>query len=396
MPQTQTIGERIRTRRQLRGLSVRAAAGLAGIDPSTLSRIETGQRSADNRHILAGIAQALQCSVADLAGQVGTPDDRETVRVATAVHHAVQALLDTDLDLPATVADPRPLAELAATAGAVQDMGLTCQYSEAAVRLPGLLREAHAHLYGPDRDNALRVLGVGARWSMVTLKSLGHAAEAWLAADRSHDAAVALGDPIVIGVAAWSRGHAATSCGAYARAVAVAMAGIEILRDCPGPTAAQIRGSLHLLAGWAEKGLGHTDEGDALIATAWDLAREIGESAGHDPYGLAFGPTNVGLWRISAANETEDHGRGVEIAQGLSPGVLPISRQTAFYTDLARSLAGVGQDAQAIRMMLQAERVGPERVRRSPLVAETVRALVDRTRRADQPGLTGLAERLGM
>ena len=392
----QTIGDRIRTRRRLRGLSVRAAAGLAGIDPSMLSRIERGQRSADNRHVLAGIAQALQCSVTDLTGQPGAVDDRASARIAAAVHGTMQALLDTDLDLPATVTGPRSLPELAAEAATVQDLGLGCRYGAAAVRLPGLLREAHAHLHSGDRDDALRVLGAGARWSMVTLKSLGHTGEAWLAAERAHDTAIALGDPIMIGVAAWSRGHAATSAGAYTRAVAVAMTGIEALRDSRDPVAAQIRGSLHLLAGWAEKGLGHTSEGDALISAAWEIATETGETTGHDPYGLIFGPTNVGLWRISAANGAAEHGKAVEIAQDLSPGALSVSRQTDFYTDLARSLAGIGQDAQAIRMMLTAERVGPERVRRSPLAAETVRALVDRTRRTDQPGLTGLAERLGM
>jgi hypothetical protein len=37
---------------------------------------------------------------------------------------------------------------------------------------------------------------------------------------------------------------------------------------------------------------------------------------------------------------------------GLSPGALPKSRQISFYTDLAKALADIGQDAQAIRMML--------------------------------------------
>lgn len=396
--QVQTIGQRIKTSRKLRGLSIRHAAGLAGIDPSTWSRIETGQRSADNRHVVAAIAQALQCSVADLTGQPGEPVDKASARVARAVHETVQALLDTDLDLPATVSAPRSLGELAADAASIQAMNLDCRYADAAQRLSSLLREAHAHVLGPDRDAALRTFGVATRWSMVTLKCLGHTAQAWVAADRSHHAAAALGDPVTLGVAAWTRGHAATSCGAYARAVAVTMAGIETMRDCTTPGAAEVRGSLHLLAGWAELGLGHTTEGQALLATAAALAEDTGESRllGHDPHGLAFGPTNVGLWWISANADSGEPGKAVEIAQGLKPGVLPKSRQTSFYTDLGRALADTRQDAQAIRMMLQAERIGPERVHASPLFAETVRGIIDRTRRADQPALTGLASRLGL
>jgi transcriptional regulator with XRE-family HTH domain len=393
----QTIGERIKTRRILRNLSIRQAAGLAGIDPSTLSRIEAGKRSADNRHTLAAIAGALQCPTSDLTGLPRVPTDRASARIEASVHSTVQALLDTDLDLPATLSRPRPLGALAEEARHVQDLGLSCRYATAVDHLPALLREAHAYVRGPDRAEALRTLGVAARWSMVALKCLGHTGEAWVAAERSHDAAVALGDPIVLGIAAWSKGHAATSCGAYARAVAVAIAGIEALRDCREPGAETVRGSLHLLAGWSEWALGRKAEGDALIAAAGRMARETGETgpSGSDPYGLAFGPTNVGLWQISAATEAGDSERVVDLARGLSPGALPVSRQAAFYVDVGRALAG-DQDAQAIRMLLQAERLGPERVRRSPLVAETVRAMVDRTRRSDQPALSGLAERLNL
>ena len=395
MATAQTIGGRIRTIRKLRNLSTRQAAGLAGISQSTWSRIENGERSADNRHMLAAIAQALQCSTADLTGQPPTPTDRLSARVASAVHRTVQALLDTDLDLPGTVARPRPLAALREEADAIQQFGLTCKYADAAGRLPDLLREAHAHLRGPDRESALRTVSAAARWSMVTLKCLGWPTEAWVAADRSHEAAMALGDPIVIGVASWARGHAATSCGAYSRAIAVTSAGLETLRDCDLPQAAQVRGSLHLLAGWAEWGLGHATEGDALIGEATRIAHEVGDP-GEDPYGLVFGPTNVGLWKLSAAVEAGDAGRAVEISAGLAPGTLPISRQAALYLDLGRALAEVGDTDRAVRTLLQAERVGPERVRKSPLARETVRGLVEQSRRRDRPALTGLAERLNL
>ena len=401
MPAQQTIGDRIRNVRTLRGRSLRAAAGLAGIDHSPWSRIERGERSADNRHMLADIARALQCSVAELTGQPAVPTDRDAGRVAASVYGTVQALLDTDLDLPGTVTDLRPLAALISEADAVQDLGLSCRYAEAAARLPLLLREAHAHLRtatsDDDREVALRTLSAGARWAMVTLKCLGHSTEAWVAADRSWDAARALGDPVTIGVASWSRGHAATSCGAYTRGVAVATAGIEALRDCTAPQAVQVRGSLHLLAGWAQWGLGHTDEGNRLIGEAARLAAGVGDQApGDDPYGLVFGPTNVGLWQLSAAVEAGDPGKAVEISGSLQPGTLPPSRQAALYLDLGRALADVGETGRAVRAILTAERLGPQRVHRSPLARETVRGLVRHTRRDDTTGLLGLAERLNL
>jgi transcriptional regulator with XRE-family HTH domain len=391
----QTIGDRIKTARTLRGLSIRKAADLAGIAQSTWSRIEAGTRSADNRHVLASIAQALQCSTADLTGQPPTPTDRASARIAAAVHQTVQALLDTDLDLPGTVKAARPLAELTAEAATIQQYGLSCRYADAAGRLPALLRETHTYLRGPHRDEALRTLSAAARWSMVTLKCLGHPAEAWVAADRSHDAARALGDPVVLGVAAWSRGHAATSCGAYARAIAIAMTGIETLRDDHTLQALQVTGSLQLLAGWAQRGLGHIDESDALIADARRIALELGDP-GDDPHGLIFGPTNVGLWLLSAAVEAGDAGKAVEISGDLSVAALPPSRQTALHLDLGRALADLGDIGRATRSLLAAERTGPERVHGSALARETVRGLVVQSRRGESAGLHGLAERLNV
>jgi len=385
-----TIGQRIRLVRQQRGLSIRQASGLAGIADSTLSRIERGERSADNRHMLADIARALRCSVADLTGEPTAVEDRTAGRVAGQVHETLQALLDTDLDLPATVRDPWPVDQLAAGVLAVQEACLSCRYADAVAQLAPLLRHAHARVHGPDRDDALHALSGAARWAMVTLKCLGHSSQAWIAAERSHDAARALGDPIVIGVAAWSRGHAATSCGAYARGVAVALAGIDALRDEATPRAVQVSGSLHLLAG-----------GDALIREADRLARTVGDTdAEGDPHGLVFGVPNVTLWRLSAAVEAGDPGLAVELGRSdelvgsLQRGTLPISRQGALYLDLARALADSGDTGRAIRTILRAERVAPERIRTSAIARETVRGLVAARRQETDRALGGLAERL--
>jgi transcriptional regulator with XRE-family HTH domain len=391
-----TIGERIRHQRQLRRLSVRQAAELAGIVPSTLSRIERGERSADNRIILANIARALQCSVATLTGQPGTPTDPASSSVDASVHEILQALLDTDLDLTPSVTGPRPIEEVAADVDhALRLATIEARYVDATRRLPQLLREAHAHTHGPRRSEALRALSLAARVAMICLKNLGYAAQAWVAAERSQDAATALGDPVLRGLAAWTRAIAASTCGAYSRATAITHAGIETLRDSDDPLALPVRGQLHLLAGWSELLLGNPD-GGALIDQATALARDAGETwaEGRDPLCLFFGPTNVGLWRISAATDAGEAGRAVEIARSVSPEAIPASRQTTLYMDLARALAGTGDDAGATRMLVQAERLGRERVHHSPLVAETVRVLVQRRRRTDPPVLTGLAERL--
>src|SRR4051794_26402545 len=103
----QAIGERVRVVRRRRGLSIETAAGLAGIDKSFLSRLETGQRAFIRRGLLENIAAALSCSVADLTGQPYLSPDRDTMAATAAVPEIAAALHDTTLhDVPDVPARP--------------------------------------------------------------------------------------------------------------------------------------------------------------------------------------------------------------------------------------------------------------------------------------------------
>src|SRR6266508_778434 len=102
-----TIGERIRTRREMRGWSVRYAASRAGISHATWSRIENGRQGADNRFVLADIAAALECSVAELAnGAPAAVTDRSLVTARANVYAVREALVESDLDEPPSVEVP--------------------------------------------------------------------------------------------------------------------------------------------------------------------------------------------------------------------------------------------------------------------------------------------------
>lgn len=62
------LGERIKQRRAHRGWSQGELARQAGIDPSLLSRIESGATDDPRMFTLMALARALQCSIDHLIG----------------------------------------------------------------------------------------------------------------------------------------------------------------------------------------------------------------------------------------------------------------------------------------------------------------------------------------
>jgi len=102
----------------------------------------------------------------------------------------------------------------------------------------------------------------------------------------------------------------------------------------------------------------------------------------------------VGLWTVAHQIDTGRSGKAVETAAGLDAASLPAVRTVYLYTDLARALADVRRDDEAVRMLLAAERVAPQHTRSSAAARETARALLRKARRAST--VQGLCERMGV
>jgi hypothetical protein len=155
-----------------------------------------------------------------------------------------------------------------------------------------------------------------------------------------------------------------------------------------------VLGSLHLAAARARRGRPRLDDSRDWLTEAAGLARRTGET---DTMGMFFGPTNVDIWRMSIEVDDGDPGRVVEIARRTDPAAIPAGvRQVFYYADTARALTRIGgRDREAIRFLLTAERIAPQHVRTSAELAESVRVLLDRSRRqAGGTELRGLYERL--
>jgi transcriptional regulator with XRE-family HTH domain len=390
-----SIGERIRERRKLLGTSVRLAADRAGIHHSSWSRIETGQMGADNRYTLAAIAAALRCSVAELTGGPVTPVDRAVAQAQTRVAAIRLALIETDLaESPSSPL--MPIDQLEREAALVRDLCHRCDFLGASRRASDLLRGVHTAAFGPDREAALRLLVQVCDSVAIVLRRIGYPAEAWLAGERAHQAAELLDDPVMRGLAAWTRALAADGCGSYQRTLALASRGaddLSLIATALGSV--EVLGQLHLACANALTSMGRLEDAADRLSAADELAVGVGDT---DTFGLWFGPTNVGIWRVNMEVDGGDPGHAVVMARDVNPQAVPSpGRQSDFYLDTARALARSDNDRQALRMILTAERIAPQKVHSAPLVVELVRLLLHRARtHAIDTELRGLCERIGL
>jgi len=389
---TSPIGARIKAQRLVRGLSIRLAADHAGISNASWSRIENGKQGADNRFVIARIAEALRCSVAELTGQPVVPTDREQAEVGGTAYEVMRAVVEADLTYTPD-GTPGSLAELEREFLLIRDLRDRCDDYAAARRLPELIRTLHATAFGPSRAGALRLLVRTHETTSFQIRYLGQPAGSAFAGERAQQAAELLGDPVMLALAAYSRAHAATGCGLYRRAQLIAdTAAGELTSHADLPDALEVRGQLLLTAAFGAYAQGDGSGAAARIAEAETIAAATGQTT---TLGLNFGPTNIRFWRVSMETDGGDPGKAVAMANETTPEqVASVSRRATFYLDVARALTAIGRDPEAVRMLAAAERLAPARTRANPIAAETVRSLLDRARRRSTGELYGMAERI--
>lgn len=391
------LGRRLREVRVWRGLSLRAAAELAGLSASYLSRIERGERPVERRSTLEALAAALRVAPSELTGATArATEDHESGPAVAALR---LALADAEMGEPVDVAAP-PWPELTARVAAMNAVRPRADYAELGRLLPALIVDLHAHLPGEQRTAALVALVDCYSAAQALAKNLGVPDLAQVASRHVRDAATALSGPEWAGLAAWSRAQAISTT-ARDRSYAVAVRGAAELADAgemDRPVVADVYGSLHLTAGLAAMTLGRVDTAAEHVTEAADVADRpgVGTNFGH----LWFSRGNVDVWRTMLAVEQGDGGRAVEIARAVDPATLPASpnRQAAWWIDIGRGLAMERRTrGEAVPAFLTAERLAPQRFRANVFAREVVTDLLARARRdAGGRELRGIAYRMGL
>jgi transcriptional regulator with XRE-family HTH domain len=386
-----TIGARLRQIRNSRKKGLRVIAGLAGMSKSKLSQIERGERALDSRSDIVVLANALQIAPSELTR---LPEPTAGNGEGPAVKAVRRALIAVSRDDPA--GQVVPVDVLRTRVEALVADQRQCEHEQVGRELPELIRDLHTTM-AAGRDVG-ELLGVAVMLHVQGSHAFLHDAGArpdlrWQAAVLARQAAREHGGADLLSLAAFGAANGLLAAGEFDMAQAE-------LDSVTVPTttdeAEQLEGMLALsrsLIAAADKRPGDVD---APLEHAAELAARSGEG---NAYGLDFGPTNVGVWRMSVALEAHDYTQAASIAEGLRPELLPAAtRRAAYWADYGRALARIrGRQDDAVRALRKAELISPPRVQRHPFVREVLGELLFRSRR-DAVGreLRGMAYRAGL
>jgi transcriptional regulator with XRE-family HTH domain len=400
-----TIGARLRTLRRWRAMSQAEVAGLAGLSPSFLSMVETGQRPLDRRSHIAAIASALKVSETDLVGGPHLTSDPVQADPHASIPPLRVALETNSLTDPAC-GYSRPLPELVRELHEkVEPLFAACDYVRLGQHLPQLIDELHVHIAQPKDEAAhqlaLRTLIEACAYAAFRAKDLGYPDLAHVAAARAVAAAGVLGDPVATGKAAYAWLQTMPRAGSWNRTMTMAERAASVLQPHVGDDGMRIQvlGQLTLTAALAAAVTQNGDASGHWLSEAEELAGRIPDDPASSWH--SFCKTNVGVWRVGLAVERGESGQGVlDLARRVQEDKLSArrSRLAAFRCDVGRGLAREPRSrADAVQWLRRAEDTAPQRVRNSTAARETVAYLLGRaTATAGGRELRGMAARMGV
>jgi transcriptional regulator with XRE-family HTH domain len=391
-PSTSDIGHRLRQIRHARRKSLAVIAGLAGISTSYLSRLESGARALDRRSLIVALADALEVAPSEITGHgVMSPGRLEEDRSLNGVRLALVAV---------SMNDPRgeivPVEVLSSRASALFEAQRECKYAEVGAALPALIRDLHTTLEaGRDVGSLLRLLALThVQGTQAWLMDIGANMDlGWQAVTLAQQAAARIDDPLSRAVSAFGSAFGLMGAGAFdlaSQTLSVTGLGTET-KD-----AMETTGMLALTSSLVAAASGNKARQEAALEYAVDLAAHTGEG---NALWFGFGPSNVGVWRMSVALEAGDHAQAARIAETVTPEALPSpTRRSAYWREYGRALAHLPRrHADAVVMLRRAEQISPTRIHRHPFMRSILAELLTKAKR-DSIGreLRGMAYRAGL
>ncbi|WP_433228088.1 helix-turn-helix domain-containing protein [Actinomadura formosensis] len=392
------LGRRIGYWRRRRGFTQVIFADLIGRSKSWVVKVEGGYRSAARLDILDDICQVLRVDLSTLIGEEPSRqaqvclDDADTERIQSALeNYSVAGVTE---DRPYGIDALRGRVRYAWTAFEYAD------YTTVSLTLPDLIMAGRKTFQASQDVLAREMLIEIYQIASSTLRKLGEPSLAWLAGDRGMALSQNLETPALSVATGFRVANALLSLGRARQAKELAVSLAErIQAESRDESNRALYGHVMLQAAVAAATADDEDRASVqdLIGEARDAARHV--TTQHDHYHLEFGKTNVSLHEVTILLAQGEGGRAVQAANSIDEfelRKLRKERRAALRVDVARAYNQIGERDQALRNLIEAERIAPREVRCRPVAQAAISDLMRRARGAPSFTLEQLAARAGV
>lgn len=369
-------GYRLAYHRKLAGLTQQELGERVGKTQGWVSQAEKGIIPLDRITQLDDLARAVGVSRYVLTGEPASARSTGDMDALISVTAIRRSLL-----LPDEPVAPRELVRLQDMADQAMRARMHCDYRSLGALLPALLADARTLCETPaTHEQGLRLLVRGAVTGALAVKPLGYVDLALLLAERAETAAAQLGDPVYIAAAQFAMAQCVMANGnANRQSLLIATrAADDIAAAGTDPDAVAWRTMNLLHAGLAAALLHDDDRSRDFMDAAAGVVRQVEG----DPWRMEANPSNVALWRLSAAVSNGHPERADALARQVDPtGLRTPQRRARWHMDHAVGLYLEGKYPEATVLLQQADRVAPDDIRRRGSVKVMVREMVAQTRR---------------
>lgn len=400
-----TISERVRHYRIRRGMSQEVLAGLVGRTEDWLSRVENNRIALDRLSVIRRLADALDVAIGALLGDPALLDwnaDSGT-RTVPALRSVLMDYRQVTPQLATTSAvdngEPPTLDLLRRDIGEVLDAYQDSRYGYVTGRAPLVLSEAlHAARTAEraEQGRAQGLLALAYQCAVAVLTKLGETELAWIASERGLAAAQRTDDPLVLGSLFRSVTHALHSAGHFGAGIQLTEGAASVLQPYlttrTDDSLLSIYGSLFLTGAVAASRAEDRQTTATFLTEAQDVANQLGRDA--NLMWTAFGPTNVAIHRVSTAMELGDVQIALDLVRRVDPSDLPVERRVRHAIEIARAYSARNRRDDALTVLLNAERLGPEQVKYHTITRQLVLSWLRNQRGPRNTRLDHLARRL--
>ncbi len=300
-----------------------------------------------------------------------------TSRPADGIEDIAAALVD----YPTPTDQPIDLATLARAVTQAKSTYQACRYAEVTAMLPGLLRSVRIACTATTGDAHHRAHVLSAEAHHVAASILLKQDDkglAWLAADRSTQAAHASENSLMIGSSARIITRALMDGRHHRAAITTASTAAQRMDTDltqPSDNDLSVYGSLLLSGAVAAAQTGNRHTAAELLDEAGQAGRRLGHDGNH--MWTAFGPNNVLCHRVNIALTMGDAGTAVDYARQVNIDALPINeRKATLLLDTARAFLTWNKHDQALYVLRAAGEIAPEEITARPATLRLVRDLL--------------------